>query len=137
MGRRRTRPRAKERKDKSLKQRFHGLYNEHHLWPRSRGGSNSRHNVMLWLKNAHNAWHVIFRHMKPQEIHAVFDNVWYAIFNPSNNSVLPTWLRVCPFSPAEQHIPTVAVDVRKLAAVALESAGHTTKDRAGNYCRVK
>ncbi|MCK9370757.1 hypothetical protein M0R04_12680 [Candidatus Dojkabacteria bacterium] len=42
--------------------------NEHHIWPRSRGGTNDKSNVVIVDAKAHDLFHQLLSNLTPPEI---------------------------------------------------------------------
>jgi hypothetical protein len=48
----------------------------HHRLPRSRGGSNSPHNISIVEKQLHQAWHKLVGNMNAQEVASMLSDTW-------------------------------------------------------------
>ena len=52
------------------------IMDRHHRLPRSRGGSNSAHNISIVEQKQHRAWHLLVGNMTAQEVAAMLTDVW-------------------------------------------------------------
>lgn len=59
-----------------------GLTN-HHMIPRSRGGTDDEQNIKLVTRTVHEAWHALFKNMKPNEVVALLLSDQFQ-FDPEN-----------------------------------------------------
>lgn len=49
---------------------------KHHRLPRSRGGDNSKRNIVMVPQKLHRAWHTLVGNMTAPEVAELLSNVW-------------------------------------------------------------
>jgi hypothetical protein len=49
---------------------------KHHRKPRSLGGTNSKANISIVPRNKHEAWHLLFSNLTPEQIAEVMNYFW-------------------------------------------------------------
>ncbi len=133
---RRPRRQSEYAKSRTAIRRHYKAYSIHHMYPRSRDGSDKKYNLFPWDDKHHNAWHKVFRHMTIREIWETFDTVWSSLFQTQDEKVLPSWWKVCPFSFQERHIPHTLVDVVYLREAWFECFDTTELEKSRGLVRL-
>jgi len=74
---RRRRKHRKNRQRQKREDRRGDLTTKHHVWPKSRGGSNDKKNIYLVRDQKHRAYHLLFGNKTPPEAIRHLIKVWF------------------------------------------------------------
>lgn len=60
-----------------MKRKQQNRLTDHHMQPRSRGGSDEPGNIKRVPDKTHNAFHQVFENLTQEEAHQYLDEIWY------------------------------------------------------------